>query len=88
MPSSNGEFTVAFEMRTFWQASTSMPSRFVSILMLSIVKLSTPVARIANQPPCRIDTSRMITLRLFFSAMALLPAPLGTFVFERTSPWP
>ena len=28
MPSSQGEFTVQFETRTFWQQSMSMPSRF------------------------------------------------------------
>src|SRR5436190_23245001 len=78
MPSSNGELTVQFEMRTFLHASTSMPSRLVSILRLSIVRLSTPVARIAKCPPCRIVISRRFTLRQFFSAIALLPQPGST----------
>src|SRR5580692_5436510 len=73
MPSSHGEFTEQFDILTLWQQSMSMPSRLVSILSPSIVRLSTPVARIPNQPPCWIVTSRRITLRQFFRAIALLP---------------
>ena len=51
MPSSLGELTVQFDTRTFWQQSKSMPSRFVSILRLSSVQLSTPVARMPKWPP-------------------------------------
>ena len=58
-----------------------MPSRFVSILTLSTVRLSTPVARIAKWPPCLIVMSRMVTLRLFLSAIALLPVPAGELAF-------
>ena len=42
--SSFGEFTLEFEMRTLRQESTSRPSRLVSTITLSIVRLSTPVA--------------------------------------------
>ena len=73
MPSSHGELTEQFETRTLWQQSMSIPSRLVSIFRPSIVRLSTPVARIPNQPPCWIVKSRRITLRQFLSAIALLP---------------
>ena len=75
MPSSHGELTVQLETRTLRQQSMSMPSRLVSILRLSIVRLSTPVARTPNQPPWRMEKSLRITLRQFFSAIALLPTP-------------
>ena len=52
-----------------------MPSRFVSIFKLSIVKLSTPVARTPKCPPSRIEKSRSSTLWQFFNAIALFPAP-------------
>ena len=78
MPSSHGELIVQLLMRTLRQQSMSMPSRSVSIFTLSIVRLSTPVARIAKCPPLRIVTSRMITLRQSFSAIALLPQPAST----------
>src|ERR1700722_3444367 len=48
MPSSYGELTVQLEIRTFLQQSMSIPSRLVSSLRLSSVKLSTPVARMAK----------------------------------------
>ena len=54
--------TLEFEMRTLRQESTSIPSRLVSIMMLSIVKLSTPVARIPKWPPVAIEISRSVTL--------------------------
>ena len=50
-----------------------MPSRLVSILRLSMVRLSTPVARMANHPPCRMEMSLMVTLRQSLRLMALLP---------------
>ena len=75
IPSSHGEFTVQFDTRTLRQQSMSMPSRLVSIFRLSIVKLSTPVARMPKWPPCRMEKSRRITLWQFFSAIALLPTP-------------
>src|SRR5882672_3690706 len=78
MPSSNGELTVQFETRTFLQASMSIPSRFVSIFTLSIVRLSTPVAKIAKCPPCKIEISRMRTLRQSFRLIDLLPQPGST----------
>ena len=71
MPSSPGELTLQLEMRTLRQASMSMPSRLVSIFKLSMVRLSTPVARIANQPPCRMVRSLMLTLRHHFSEIDL-----------------
>src|SRR5205807_2711089 len=73
IPSSHGEFTLQFETRTFRQQSISMPSRFVSIFTLSIVRLSTPVARIPKCPPDNIEISRIVTLRQSFRAIALLP---------------
>jgi hypothetical protein len=73
--SSFGAFTCAFEMRTLRQASTSMPSRFVSIVRLSIVALSTPVSRIAMWPPRWIVKSRSSTLRESLSAIALFAWP-------------
>src|ERR1035438_6393839 len=75
MPSSQGEFTVQLETRTFWQQSISIPSRSVSILRLSMVRLSTPVSSSAKWPPLSIEKSRNVTLRQFLSAMALLPTP-------------
>ena len=75
MPSSQGEFTLQLETRTLRQQSMSMPSRLVSIFRLSMVRLSTPVARMPKWPPCRIEKSRRRTLWQFFSAMALLPTP-------------
>src|SRR5216684_2115820 len=75
MPSSQGEFTLQFEMRTLRQQSTSIASRLVSIFRLSMVRLSTPVARMAKCPPCRIEMSRRVTLRQFFRLMDLLPTP-------------
>src|SRR4051812_14612920 len=84
MPSSNGEFTEQLLTRTFRQQSRSMPSRFVSIFRLSMVQLSTPVARMPNHPPCWMVKSRRMTLRQSFSAIALLPIPLS-FSFEATS---
>src|ERR1035437_2563439 len=78
IPSSNGEFTLVFETCTWRQASTSIPSRFVSIFRLSTVKLSTPVARIAKCPPSRIEMSRKITFRQSFRLIALLPQPGST----------
>ena len=62
MASSLGELTLVFEMRTLRQLSMSMPSRLVSILMLSMVRLSTPVTRMPKWPPFEIETSRMVTL--------------------------
>src|SRR5581483_9762149 len=75
IPSSHGEFTPQFEIRTLRQQSTSIPSRLVSIFRLSIVRLSTPVARIPKCPPCKIEKSRSSTFRQFLSAMALLATP-------------
>src|SRR5215469_6854290 len=40
--SSYGEFTVQLDTRTFRQQSRSMPSRLVSMVRLSTLKLSTP----------------------------------------------
>src|SRR4051812_6743672 len=62
-------------MRVLRQLSISKPSRFVSTLRLSIVKLSTPVASTPNQPPCRMEKARRLTLRQFFSAIVLFPEP-------------
>src|SRR5580704_5206100 len=78
IPSSYGELTLQLETRTLRQQSMSIPSRSVSIFRLSIVRLSTPVARIPNHPPFKIEKSRSTTLWQFFSAIALLPAP-GTW---------
>ena len=75
MASSQGELTLVFETRTLRQQSMSIPSRLVSIFRLSMVKLSTPVARMAKCPPCRIEKSRSVTLRQFFKLMALLATP-------------
>ena len=75
MASSNGELTVQFETCTLRQQSMSMPSRLVSICSLSISRLSTPVSSIAKCPPASIEKSRKVTLRQFFSAIALLPTP-------------
>ncbi len=75
MPSSHGEFTVQFDTRTFLQQSMSMPSRSVSIFRLSMVRLSTPVNSKPKCPPFRIEKSRKMTLRQFFSAIALFPTP-------------
>ena len=58
MPSSQGELTLQLETRTLRQQSMSMPSRLVSIFRLSMVRLSTPVARMPKWPPCRIEKSR------------------------------
>src|SRR5438477_1564035 len=69
MPSSHGELTLQFEMRTLRQQSTSIASRLVSIFRLSMVRLSTPVARMAKCPPCKMDISRRVTLRQFFRLM-------------------
>ena len=65
----------------------SMPSRFVSIFRLSIVRLSAPVARIAKWPPCSIEKSRNVTLRQFFRLMDLLPTP-GSSAFGPSFPLP
>ena len=78
MPSSLGELTVQLETRTFLQQSMSMPSRLVSIFRLSIVKLSTPVARMPKWPPWKIVKSRRMTLRQFLSAIDLLPMPAAS----------
>ena len=75
MASSQGELTLVFETCTLRQQSMSMPSRLVSIFRLSMVKLSTPVARMPKCPPCRIEKSRSVTLRQFFRLMDLLPTP-------------
>src|SRR5947208_2048146 len=75
MASSQGELTLQFETRTLRQQSISMPSRLVSIFRLSSVRLSTPVARMANQPAASIEKSRRMTLRQFFRAIALFPTP-------------
>ena len=83
MASSQGEFTVQFETRTLRQQSMSMPSRLVSIFKLSMVRLSTPVARMANHPAASMEKSRRITLRQFFRAIALLPTP-GLSVLGRS----
>jgi hypothetical protein len=63
MASSFGAFTLMLETLTLRQASKSSPSRLVSILTLSTVILSTPVARIAQLPPQRREKSRRVTLR-------------------------
>src|SRR5579863_9606861 len=90
IPSSHGELTLQFEMRTFLQQSTSMPSRLVSIFRLSMVRLSTPVARIAKCPPCTIEKSRSVTLRQFFRLISLFPTPgsRGLSPLPRLSPFP
>src|SRR5436305_4447463 len=73
MPSSFGELIVEFEIRTFLQQSTLMPSRLVSITTLSMRKLSTPVGRMPKCPPLRIVMSLISTLRHSFNEIALLP---------------
>ena len=88
MPSSQGELTVQLETRTLRQQSMSMPSRLVSILRLSMVRLSTPVARMPNHPPCRMEKSLRMTLRQFLSAMALLPTPGAVVLGSAFSLWP
>src|ERR1041385_8249901 len=65
--SSFGELTLQFETRTLRHESRSKPSRFVSTLTLSIVRLSTPVASRAKCPPLRIEKSRSKTLRQSFN---------------------
>src|SRR5882724_7425523 len=75
IPSSQGEFTVQLLTRTLRQQSISNPSRFVSTSRLSMVRLSTPVARRANQPPCSTEKSRNRTLWQFFRAIVLLATP-------------
>src|SRR5678815_3655211 len=72
IPSSKGELTVQLETRTFLQQSISNPSRLVSTFKLSMVRLSTPVAKRANHPPCRIEKSLRMTLRQFNRAIDLL----------------
>jgi hypothetical protein len=62
-------------MRTFRQASMSSPSRFVSTLRSSMVRLSTPVASTAKCPPFRTEKSRSRTLRHSSRAIALSPWP-------------
>src|SRR6266536_4135701 len=83
MAASQGELTLQFETRTLRQQSMSIPSRLVSIFKLSIVRLSTPVARMANQPAANMEKSRKIMLRQFFRAIALLPTP-GLSVLGRS----
>src|SRR5262245_65425757 len=63
IPSSHGELILQFETRTLRQQSMFIPSRLVSIFKLSMVRLSTPVARIPKCPACRIEKSRNVTLR-------------------------
>src|SRR4051812_10092387 len=75
MASSFGALTLQFDTRTLRHESMSKPSRLVSTRRLSIVKLSMPVASTPNHPPCRMEKSRSVTLRQFFSAMLLLPEP-------------
>ena len=75
MPSSHGEFTLQLETRTLRQQSMSSPSRSVSIFRLSMVRLSTPVAKRPKWPAFKIEKSRRITLRQFLRAMALFPLP-------------
>src|SRR5207244_2964734 len=58
--------------------SCSLSARFVLIFKLSIVRLSTPVARIAKCPPCKIVMSRMITLRQSLRLIDLFPHPGST----------
>src|SRR5690348_10045779 len=87
MPSSNGELTVQSDIRTFWQQSISMPSRLVSILTLSIVMLSVPVAKIPNHPPCLMEISLMITF-LHIKRLIDLLARLSPFFPLRTRPLP
>ena len=50
-PSSPGELIRQLETIVLRQQSMSMPSRWVSIVTLSTVKLSQPVARMAKWPP-------------------------------------
>jgi hypothetical protein len=66
---------VQLVMRTLRQQSMSMQSRSVSILRLSMVRLSTPVPRIPNQPPWRMEISRSRTLVQCLRAIDLLPTP-------------
>src|SRR6185437_3327220 len=87
MPSSDGELTVQLETRTFLQQSISNPSRLVSTFKLSIVRLSTPVASIANHPPCKIEMSFIITLRQSNRLMALL-GRTSPFLPLLTNPFP
>jgi hypothetical protein len=89
MPSSNGELTVQLETRTFLQQSISKPSRFVSTFKLSIVKLSTPVASIANHPPCKIEMSLMITFLQSSRLIALLglASPFLSASYQTFSPY-
>src|ERR1017187_9606691 len=47
----------------------------VSILRLSMVRLSTPVARTPKCPAVRIEKSRSVTFRQSLRAIALLPPP-------------
>src|SRR5271155_1859794 len=77
IPSSAGEFTVQLEMRTLEQQSISIPSRLVSSVTLSMVRLFTPVARIAKCPPLSTEISRMRTRLQFFNPIALFPIPGG-----------
>ncbi len=65
-----------------------MPSRLVSIFRLSIVRFSTPVARISKWPPCRMEKSRRSTLWQFFRLMDLLPTPGFMAPCPRLSPLP
>jgi hypothetical protein len=88
MASSFGAFTDVFEMRTLRHTSMSIPSRFVSIVRLSIVRLSTPVARIAMWPPRRMVKSRSSTLRESRSAIALFACPGRVFTSSARPPRP
>src|SRR5665213_169335 len=87
MPSSNGELTEQLETFTFLQQSISKPSRLVSTFKLSIVRLSTPVANIANHPPCKIEISLMITFRHIKRLIDLLGFSSPFFPFL-TNPFP
>src|SRR5579884_1116321 len=69
------ELTVMLERRTLWQQSTSIPSRSVSKITLSTVRLSTPVARTQKWPPFNTEMSRIVTLWQFFRLMVLSPTP-------------
>src|ERR1051326_3543102 len=76
-PSSYGELIRQFETVVLRQQSISIPSRSVSIVTLSTVRPSQPVARIAKWPPLRIVKSRKIMFRHTLRAIALLPRRTG-----------
>src|ERR1039457_6153269 len=86
MASSLGELTLVLEILTLRQESISIPSRLVSILRLSMVRLSTPVTRIPKCPAVKTEKSRRVTL--WHSFRATEPSLVsGTTLAELGGDW-